>query len=331
MNNTNTILIFGGAGSLGTALVTRYLPQGHRIVVASRDEAKHWELKNRFLHSHSSLVKNLSTEICDVRDKERVLQVILKTKPTVVIIAQALKQVDACEANPEECIKTNILGVQNIIHSIESSNRMGWCVSSACFVSTDKACSPINVYGMSKSIAEKLIINASESSQTRYVVTRYGNVLSSKGSIIPLFMKQAIDPSCQHFTVTDVRMTRFLMTLDESVDLIDNALAWGSTGTIWIPRVEAMLISDLADYFSVKYHKPVKVVGIRPGEKIHESLVSAEEMRMTSESNGCYVIWKTPQNSNPTETPYCSSLFVLDKDSLFRKMDAFLPLEVRCS
>ena len=319
----NKILIFGGAGSLGNALVSEYLPKGKQIVVASRDEAKHWELRNKFSHSHAAVSKNLTTEVCDVRDRDRVLQVIAKTKPDTVIIAQAMKQVDTCEANPDECLKTNINGVQNIIWAVETLNLVNPPIHCVCFVSTDKACNPINVYGMSKSISERLILSASETSKSRYVVTRYGNVLSSKGSIIPLFVKQAHDKSCNAFTVTDNRMTRFLMTLPESVALIDSAIKHGDTGSIWIPLIPSMLILHLAEYFSEKYGKPIKTIGIRPGEKIHESLVSAEEMARASRKNGCVVIERIV--SSTIGEDYSSDKHLMTKQELYSYMDKFIP------
>jgi UDP-N-acetylglucosamine 4,6-dehydratase len=320
----NRTLIFGGAGSLGNALVSEYLPQGQTIVVASRDEAKHWELRNKFSHSHASFSCNLTTEICDVRDYERVLQVVIKTRPDTIIVAQAMKQVDTCEANPDECIKTNINGVQNIIKAVETFNSINsTAVSTVCFVSTDKACNPVNVYGMSKSISERLILNASVYSKTRYVITRYGNVLSSKGSIIPLFVNQSKDKSCIALTVTDARMTRFLMTLDESVSLINNAITHGISGTIWVPLIPSMLILDLAQYFSDKCNKPIKITGIRLGEKIHESMVSSEEMGRSVNEHGCLVVQRTTGVSS-MNTEYSSDNYLMSKEELYSYMDSFI-------
>lgn len=316
-----TMLIFGGAGSLGTCLVSRYLPIGYRVVVASRDEGKHWELKNKFRHTHAECFSNLFTEVCDVRDYERVYQVIAKSKPDIIIAAQAMKQVDTCEANPDECIKTNINGTQNIIRAVE--NQTNNSVGCVCFVSTDKACNPINVYGMSKSISERLILNVSRNSATRYVVTRYGNVLSSKGSIVPLFMKQAADPSCKAFTVTHTDMTRFLMTLEESVDLIDDAITHGESGTLWIPSLSSMSIMHLAEYFSDKFNKPISVIGIRPGEKMHESLASSEEMARVIENKHKRIVVHSHMHSSNFGLEYSSDNCLMSKHQLYDYMNEF--------
>jgi FlaA1/EpsC-like NDP-sugar epimerase len=294
------------------------------VVVASRDEGKHWELKNRFKHSHADFFANLSTEICDVRDYERVHQVISKNRPNIIIAAQAMKQVDTCEANPNECIKTNINGTQNIIHAVE--NQINHKVECVCFISTDKACNPVNVYGMAKSISERLVLNASVGSATRYVVTRYGNVLSSKGSIVPLFIKQATDESCKAFTVTHTNMTRFLMTLEESVDLIDDAITHGESGTMWIPSLSSVSIMHLAEYFSDRYGKPFKIIGIRPGEKIHESLASSEEMSKCIIKEDRIVVHSSIGQTDLGDE-YSSDKCLISKEELYHYMDDFLSRE----
>lgn len=320
----DSIMIFGGAGSLGHTLVKKYLPLSKNIFVVSRDEAKHWELQNNINFLCSQTKDKLKTLIGDVRDLDRLIELINYFKPDNIIIAQALKQVDVCESYPEESIKTNILGVNNIIKAIETHNYMGThTVKNVCFVSTDKACNPINVYGMCKRISEKLILSVSKTSKSKYVITRYGNVLSSKGSIVPLFQKQALDSNCPHFTLTDINMTRFLMTLDESVDLIDKALKEGNSGDIWVPKLKSIKITDLANYFSLKFNKPVHIVGVRPGEKLHESLLSEEESAKSCLIKNCFVVNDKLEYLKISKT-YSSNDETLSENNLKIYMDSFL-------
>lgn len=315
------MLIFGGAGSLGNELVKYYIDK-YNITVASRDEAKHWEMVNKFKKI------NLQTTICDVRDYKRITEVLLLEKPDIVIIAQALKQVDVCEKFPEESIQTNILGVANITNALRSLNLMNiFSPKLICFVSTDKACNPINVYGMCKSISEKLILNLSDyfnNSFTRTVIVRYGNVLSSKGSIIPLLLKQSLDKNKTKFTLTHHDMTRFMMTLNEAVKLIDNTLLFGSNGDLWVPKLNSMKILDLMNYFSIKYNKPVEIVGIRPGEKIHEVMLSLEEALRVDIKDNYFIFNKNNEIKNNLSKEYSSSDFIHSYNSLEKYMDNYL-------
>lgn len=307
------MLIFGGAGSLGNELVDFYIGQ-YSIVVASRDEAKHWELINKFKKP------NLETIICDVRDEKRVKEVLLQEKPDVIIIAQALKQVDICERFPEESINTNVLGVVNITRELKALSLMNiFSPKLVCFVSTDKACNPINVYGMCKSISEKLMFNLAnhyDQSDTRVVVVRYGNVLSSKGSIIPLLMKQAIDANKDQFTLTHPDMTRFMMSLHEAAELINTTLLYGSNGDLWVPKLPSMKILDLIKIFSSKYNKPYSVMGARPGEKIHELMLSLEEALRVSVKHGYFVFNKSNQIVSNLTKEYSSADYLLSYDEL---------------
>lgn len=316
----NKVLIFGGAGSLGTELVIDYLKKFVPVVVVSRDEAKHWELKNK-LTSNQGLLR---TQICDVRDARRVSQVIRDENPNTIIIAQALKQVVVCEEQPSESIDTNIFGVRNILDAIdENCYRVGNEIANVCFVSTDKACNPINVYGMSKSISEKMVLAASKKNpRVKFVVTRYGNVLNSKGSIIPLFLKQAEFSDC--FTVTDPRMTRFMMLLEESVELINKAIVHGKTGDIWIPKIDSFLIDDLSNYFSKKYNKPIKNIGIRPGEKIHEVLMSESEYLYSEFDAGCLVVNDRNMLRKGGISEYSSKDCLISYEKLSERLDEFL-------
>lgn len=315
---------------MGHALVKFYREHISEIVVVSRDEAKHWDLKNTFgtkYETEGFVISTLKTIICDVRDPRRVRQVIQKENPTYVIIAQALKQVDTCENQPSESIDTNVIGVRNILDAIEENSlRVENAISKVCFVSTDKACNPINVYGMCKSISERLVLATAETSSIGYVVTRYGNVVSSKGSIIPLFLKQAKESSC--LTVTDPSMTRFMMLLDESVKLIDVAMTYGQSGSLWVPRLDSFKIEDLANYFSKRFNKPVKIVGIRPGEKKHEIMMNElEDMKKRVHGTSYFEI----QLNAPVKVPYgqefSSKDVVISYEELESRLNQFLEKE----
>jgi len=276
------VLIFGGTGSLGISLIRRLLPD-NSIYIYSRDEAKHWTLKNRYKDS-----KNLNFFVGDIRDSQRVSDVISKVDANIIIIAAALKQVDTCEISPEESIKTNILGPSIVVNSV-IANKTNLSCDTILFVSTDKACEPVNVYGMSKAISERIVTsNEMFHSDIRFLGVRYGNVLESRGSIIPLFKYQSLNS--EFLTVTHKDMTRFVMTLDQSVDLILNTIEHGSSGEIWIPKLSSMNILDLANIFAKKYDKKIKMIPIRPGEKIAEKLIGLSESLRAREDFGHYIL-----------------------------------------
>ena len=286
-------LIFGGSGSLGKNLIKHLLKgTSSQIVVFSRDEAKHWTLKNEYAGTPEG--SRLQFCIGDIRDPKRVLDAIMSYKPDKIIIAAAMKQVDTCELSPNESIQTNLVGTQNVIDAIKNiirtTNYNEYFPHATLFVSTDKACSPVNVYGMCKAISERYVTSCAQEfiGEAKFIGVRYGNVLESRGSIIPLFRYQAEYNDA--FTVTDPDMTRFLMTLDDSVDLIKHAFDNAKSGEIWIPRLKSMRIGDLAEIFSTKYKKPVKIIGLRPGEKIHEGLINSSESVRTRESGKTHYV-----------------------------------------
>jgi len=264
------ILIFGGTGSLGRALINRW-SRDNFLGICSRDEAKHWTIKNQLGKG-----ENVQFFVGDVRDTVRVKDVLQEFQPEIVIIAAALKQVDTCEFAPTESFKTNVQGIANVVENCYFHEDKLKDLESVLMVSTDKACAPTNVYGMSKALAERLVVGQSRlSKRIKFMGVRYGNVLDSRGSIVPLFRYQA--QSAPNFTLTDRRMTRFLMTLDESIDLIEQALQKGENGDFWIPELRSMKIIDLAEIFSSFYGKPILEIGIRAGEKLHEDLISSTE------------------------------------------------------
>jgi len=273
MIKNKKILIIGGTGALGKTLVKRYC-DSNEIIVLSRDEHKHYHLQKEYPNVHSI--------IGDVKDKGSIKNCLMRFKPDIVINAAALKHVPICEDDPFESVKTNIMGHQNIIESVTEVGD----VETLIFVSTDKACNPINVYGMCKAISEKLYIEyAKQQTKIKVVLVRYGNVLESTGSVIPFF-KSLLENGSNHLPITHKDMTRFLLTLEQATDLIDWAYQFdGSHGKIAIPKVKALKITDVARCLLTHYQKDIKFndVGIRPGEKLHEEMISKEEWMRTEE------------------------------------------------
>lgn len=314
---SNKILIFGGTGSLGQALIRR-LGNDNELLLFSRDEAKHWTIKNKLKEN-----QNVSFIVGDIRDKDRVLSSIIQTRPNVIIIASALKQIDTCEIAPFESVQTNIIGIQNVVKSVVDNYEKLSELKSVLLVSTDKACAPTNVYGMCKSISERIITSTQlYLSGPKFVGVRYGNVLESRGSIIPLFKHQVENQS--HITVTNPEMTRFIMTLDESIDLIEATLEDASHGEIWLPKIVSMRILDLAEIFAEKYNKKIKIIGSRPGEKTHEDLINETESVRVRFENDYYKmepILKNSANFATTTFTLSSSQNLLSKVQLQEYME----------
>ncbi len=285
------ILILGGTGALGQTLTKRYYQNNH-IIVFSRDEHKQVNMKKDY--------KNVYYQIGDIKDKDSVCQVINEYKPDVVINTAALKHVPICEEHPYESVKTNIIGHKNLIDCISSCNHK---IETLMFISTDKACKPINVYGMCKAISERLYIDyANKQSDIKVVLCRYGNVLESTGSVIPFF-KELLDKGVSSLPITDKRMTRFLISLEESVDLIEWALNEPSShGCIIVPKLKSLLVTDLAIELGYSYaglnDVDLEYVGIRSGEKIHEDMVSLEESLRTKKYNKYFMITNNIINKN---------------------------------
>jgi UDP-glucose 4-epimerase len=305
------ILIVGGTGSLGQALIRREA-HNNQLFVTSRDEAKHWTMRNK-------LQKGLNVDflVSDIRDFKRIESVIRNVQPDVIILAAALKQVDTCERSPYESVQTNLLGISNVIDAVLNLENQLDNLESVLMVSTDKACAPTNVYGMSKAISERIVTSAnSRFGRIKFIGVRYGNVLESRGSIIPLYRMQAENASV--LSVTHEDMTRFIMTLDESIDLIEDTIISAHTGEIWIPKLRSMRILDLAGIFANRYKVGIKITGIRPGEKMHEELISqTESIRVLD--GGKYLrmksVLKELQITGPTFN-YSSSDYLIDQSEL---------------
>lgn len=280
----NKILVFGGSGSLGYEITKRYI-DNNIIYNFSRDECKHWNMKLDFNHN-----PNLNFIIGDIINKQKVENSIIRVNPDIIIIAAAMKHVDQCEINAEQCINTNMLGVKNILDVIEI-HKQHIKVKTVLFVSTDKACSPINTYGMAKAISEQLMIEkAYYLKEIKFIIIRYGNVLNSRGSIIPLLHNIGNDTRKDHFILTHKDMTRFVMTLEQSVDLIEYAISNGDSGDTIIPKLISMKLIDLLEIFSEKYNKPIKITSIRPGEKMLESLINPTQAGRIIKHNSYYHI-----------------------------------------
>lgn len=305
------ILIFGGTGSLGQSLIRRF-SSNNELILFSRDEAKHWTLKNTLPKN-----SNVTFMVGDVRDKIRVQEALIHSSPSIVIMASALKQVDTCELSPYESIQTNLLGIKHIVDCVSLLGYKIPSLKTVLMISTDKACAPTNVYGMCKAIAERIVTSESKySNSIKFLGVRYGNVLESRGSIIPLFKHQIQNSQC--LTITHKEMTRFIMTLDQSIDLIQKTILDGKSGEIWIPNIKSMRILDLAEIFSEKFNKPIKVTGIRPGEKLHEDLISPPESIRTRKLAEHYVIdtpFSEPDRLNDFFS-YSSNSDILSKSDL---------------
>ena len=290
------IVVTGGTGSLGKTLVRRLLSgelgRPSKIVVFSRDEAKQHAMRLEYKRKHAAtdeiIYRNseelLEFRIGDVRDFHSVATVLCDAD--VVFNAAAMKQVPTCEYFPFQAVMTNIAGPENIVRAIQE-HRLP--VETVVGVSTDKACKPVNVMGMTKAIQERIFIQANmRCPDTRFICVRYGNVLASRGSVIPFFHEQI--KSGGPVTITTPEMTRFLLSLDQAVDVIFAAVQEARRGEMYIPRIPSARVMDIAAVLIGDRPVQTKIIGIRPGEKVHEILVSEEECHRTVERSDYYVI-----------------------------------------
>jgi len=285
MLNNKSILITGGTGSLGKALVKRILkdyPEVKRLVVFSRDEQKQFQMSQEFPDTKFQSIRYF---IGDVRDYERVKRALRKID--YVIHAAAMKHVPIAEYNPMECVKTNVLGAENIINACLESD-----VKLVVALSTDKAAAPINLYGATKLTSDKLFIAANNIRgrfDIKFSVVRYGNVMGSNGSVIPFFKKKKSEGV---LPITDSNMTRFNITLEEGVDMVLHALENAEGGEIFVPKIPSYKITNLASAICDKCEQ--KIVGVRSGEKIHEEMITSSDSYNTYDLGKYFVI--LPQN-----------------------------------
>ena len=278
MLDGRSILITGGTGSFGRRFVRTVLSrtQARRVVVYSRDELKQFEMRQEFGDD-----PRLRFFIGDVRDAERLRRAF--DGVDVVVHAAALKQVPAAEYNPFEAVKTNILGAQNVIDAAIDRG-----VSRVVALSTDKASSPINLYGATKLVSDKLFVQGNSyaaGKETRFAVVRYGNVVGSRGSVVPFFQARAASGV---LPITDERMTRFWITLQQGVDFVLSSLEVMRGGEIFVPKIPSMRVVDLAK--AIAPEARLELVGIRPGEKLHEEMISVDDARRTIDIGDRYVI-----------------------------------------
>lgn len=278
MFNNKSILITGGTGSFGkkfiTTLLEKYNP--HRVIVFSRDELKQYEMQQIYN------APQMRYFIGDVRDKARLIQAMRGVD--YVIHAAAMKQVPAAEYNPMECIKTNIYGAENVIHAALEND-----VQKVIALSTDKAANPINLYGATKLASDKLFVaanNIASGHKTTFSVVRYGNVVGSRGSVVPLF-KKLIAENVDSLPITDEKMTRFWITLQQGVDFVIRSFERMQGGEIFIPKLPSARITDLAKSMSSLPHE---IIGIRPGEKLHEVMCPKDDSHLTYEFKDHFVI-----------------------------------------
>ena len=284
--NEKTVLVTGGTGSFGKAYITNLLSSHNpkKVIIFSRDEMKQFEMRGKFAND-----PRLRFFIGDIRDKERLLRAF--SGVNYIVHAAALKQVDTGEYNPREFILTNVIGSQNVVDAAIDSG-----VTNVVALSTDKASSPINLYGATKLTADKLFTAANvygANSKTKFSVVRYGNVMGSRGSIIPLF--QELASKGLPIPVTDLRMTRFWITLDQAVKFVDEAFSEMNGGELFVPRIPSMKITDLVA--AIAPNSKIKEIGIRPGEKLHEEMISPDDSRRA-------VVQKTKFILSPTSSEW---------------------------
>ena len=294
------ILITGGTGSIGSRIANFLVKNTNakKIIVFSRDEQKHFEMEKKF---NSKKIRHL---IGDVRDKNR-LDLALKNIDLVFHTA-AQKHVGLSEYNPQECIKTNINGTQNVIESCINNN-----VKKFLLISSDKAVNPINLYGASKLVAEKITINANNISGhngCKFAIARYGNVIGSKGSVIPFFLKLIEEKKT--IPLTDKEMTRIWISYDQAIKFLLNSMQKAVAGDIFVPKLKSQKIIDLIKLLSKK--SQIKIIGVRPGEKIHEELLTLEESSKAKLLNKYYLVNNSFKTKNKTFY-YRSDNFLMDK------------------
>ena len=296
MFNNKSILITGGTGSFGNAFIQKIIKnyKPSRLIIYSRDEMKQNEMSKKFDEKKYPFFRFF---LGDVRDLER-LNLALRNVDYVVHAA-ALKQVPAAEYNPTEFIKTNIDGAKNVIQASLQNN-----VKKVIALSTDKACNPINLYGATKLVSDKLFISANNyvgKVKQSFSVVRYGNVIGSRGSIVPFFKKLSED-NANYFPITDSRMTRFWLSLDEGVNFVFKSLSRMMGGEIFIPIIPSIKITDLAK--AINPNIKLKIIGIRPGEKLHELMFSEDDSQLIVRFKDHYVITPTIASFGKTKNSY---------------------------
>lgn len=301
----DSVLVTGGTGSMGQTLVRRLLQEHNQVTVFSRDEFKQFEMQSAIKDSRVKYV------LGDIRDYASVRAAMRDVH--TVIHAAALKQVPSCELWPEQAVFTNCIGMSNVVRAAQDLGTIKTVVT----ISTDKACKPTTAMGMSKALQEKIFIAANLGCSTRFVGVRYGNVLESRGSVIPLFKKQIAEGG--PVTITSSTMTRFLLSLEQAADIVFDAILSGRAGDIFVPKAPSARVGTIAEVLIGETGVQIERIGVRPGEKYHEVMVSREEAAHTVVNGEYYVIVpqlaglvhseKDPHPLSTTE--YCSSRNVM--------------------
>jgi UDP-N-acetylglucosamine 4,6-dehydratase len=303
------ILVTGGTGSFGRRFIETVLRRAdpRKVIIYSRDELKQSDMQLELREQFDEASYNkLRFFLGDVRDRERLTLALRGVD--IVIHAAALKQVPAAEYNPSECIHTNIMGAENVVWASLANH-----VKQVVALSTDKACNPINLYGATKLASDKTFVAANNLSGdigTRFAVVRYGNVVGSRGSVVPLY-KRLLSQGATELPVTDPRMTRFWITLDEGVEFVLSSLELMRGGEIFVPKIPSMTMPDLVKAMSPE--AGMKIVGIRPGEKLHETMIGVDDARATVELADRYVIeptfvdYRRSPDAQPVPEGFCYS------------------------
>ena len=304
-----TVLILGGTGTLGTALTNRY-HRDNKIIIFSRNELKQEAMKVNY--------PDIIYRVGDVKDRDSIKRVLYEFNPEVVVNTAAVKTVWVAQDNPYEAVLTNIIGHQNLIDCIKE--KLIKPVESVIFISTDKACNPINVYGQTKAISEQIYVKfAKESTDIKVVLCRYGNVLNSTGSLIPLFQGMIFN-EFKSLPITSYEMTRFLLPLEHAIDLIDWAYAHpDSHGRVVVPKLRSIKIIDFINAIikstgkkDIKIHK----IPIRDGEKLHEEMISTMEFQRVKEFDKYYLIGPERLNESIDHVPYSSEFYTVPKNGV---------------
>ena len=338
-----SILVIGGTGSLGKVLVRRILTdelgKPGKVIVMSRDEAKQQAMRVSYMHRKATtdeVIYNNFRQLLEFRigNVRNYVDVCSAVKDADFIInAAALKQVPLCEYFPEQALQTNCLGPVNIVRAIREN---GYSVETVIGISTDKACKPVNVMGMSKAIQERIFVSANVLNlKTRFNCVRYGNVLASRGSVIPLFHEQIKAGGA--VTITDASMTRFLLSIDQAVDTIFAVISEGKAGEIYVPIVDSATVENVAKALIGSRKIETEIIGIRPGEKMHEILVSEEECHHVIKRGDYYVILPmlpelrnvNREEQSPLDNEFSSADNILDLEGtieLMAKHDLTVPI-----
>lgn len=307
-----TILIFGGSGCLGKHLIQKYI-NTYKIVNYSRDEHKHWNLDQEI---GVGKVKHI---IGDAGDSTLVKTTLIQYNPSKIFVLHALKHVDRCQENLHSCIQVNLLSVKNVLDSIHEVHDRLTNLKQVLFTSTDKAPSPINAYGMCKGICEELMIEkARYLPHIKFVVVRYGNVLNSTSSLLPTLLKNISDV----YYLTDERMTRFWMTIQQACETIEYALEYGESGEVIIPKLKSFYIKDMIQFVANLKNKKIEKMGLRPGERLYETLINDTQSIRTIEKGNYYHIQPFYKKIELVEPfVYDSNTDIIDnQEDLFEQM-----------